>query len=671
MKRKTRLFNKWSVFKENNPSSHIFIMIILINLLFIVVSSALLIFLPENEGRGFFEMLRFAFTLMVNPSGRYIYSDYPISLIITTIVVLLGMISLTGGTVGYITSVINSMLEKSAKSENRIRLKDHIVILNYNNRVPALIQDYIFDDIDSTYITILSNCNKDMVKNDLEAAYQKSFSGKKFKNLIIREGNPLSRADLDNISLQDAKTVIIVAPDLMANQTSDDINSMYEVAKLFMYISLYYAENHNENKTNIVVEADKKEMEELIRNYKVDNLHQISIPINYTDIIGKTLAVTTMMPGIYDVLQILFSFEAVELYIEDKPDGISIAEELQTSRSALPLFDMDNKRIYVAENESEIGRKSRKSNTIERESAKTIIEPSITFEDKSILIIGTSNKLDSILESFSCFSKEYDAKISVILADTEENLPKLLSCYNNPLYSNILDPEQNAPIVLKDKYHPVNDIGIERFEKIHSVLFLSDECVPEARIDEKPILYWSGLKNISSELPNQSLIVEVLSAQNNKIIEKKTKDQTIVSDSFLGHFYAQLGKCPERLDIIKDLLTTEEDSSAINSNQESQDEADLLIINVKKFFAGAENEDLTFRSKRELINWIYTSTDQTYIPIGCIKNGVVYMFSRTDTEDDSLDSPVLRGPLENNMLTGTDSCIKLEEQDDLVVIKTK
>ena len=71
-------------------------------------------FLPENKERGFAEMIRFAFTLMVNPSGRYQYSDYPISLIITTIVVLLGMISLTGGTVGFVTSIITSVLEKSA-----------------------------------------------------------------------------------------------------------------------------------------------------------------------------------------------------------------------------------------------------------------------------------------------------------------------------------------------------------------------------------------------------------------------------------------------------------------------------------------------------------------------------------------------------------------------------
>lgn len=85
-----KLKNKLTVRAENNPGVFMFLLIIAANIVFIAFSTLLLLFLPENKGRSFTEMLRFAFTLMVNPSGRYQYSDYPISLIITTIVVLLG-----------------------------------------------------------------------------------------------------------------------------------------------------------------------------------------------------------------------------------------------------------------------------------------------------------------------------------------------------------------------------------------------------------------------------------------------------------------------------------------------------------------------------------------------------------------------------------------------------
>ena len=150
-----KLKNKLTVRSENNPGVFMFLLIITANIVFIAISTILLMFLPENKERGFTEMLRFAFTLMVNPSGRYQYSDYPVSLIITTIVVLLGMISLTGGTVGFITSIITSVLEKSAATRRKIKKKKHIVILNYNHKVPSIIYDYCFDDMENTYVVIL------------------------------------------------------------------------------------------------------------------------------------------------------------------------------------------------------------------------------------------------------------------------------------------------------------------------------------------------------------------------------------------------------------------------------------------------------------------------------------------------------------------------------------
>lgn len=163
-----KLKNKLTVRAENNPGVFMFLLIIAANIVFIAFSTLLLLFLPENKGRSFTEMLRFAFTLMVNPSGRYQYSDYPISLIITTIVVLLGMISLTGGTVGFITSIITSVLERSATLRRHLRLKKHIVILNYNHKVPSVIYDYCFDDMENTYVVILSDKDKKEIRDQID-----------------------------------------------------------------------------------------------------------------------------------------------------------------------------------------------------------------------------------------------------------------------------------------------------------------------------------------------------------------------------------------------------------------------------------------------------------------------------------------------------------------------
>lgn len=660
------LKNKWNVFKENNPTSHICVMLVVVNVLFILFSAILISFLPENEGHTIPEMLRLAFTLMVNPSGKYIYSEAPISLIITTIVVLLGMISLTGGTVGFITSVIQGFIEKTANSKRTLHLKNHIVILNYNNKVPSIIYDYCFDDVNNTFITILAREDKKKIIDEIDNMYDLKGTKKKFKNIIVREGNPMSKMDLDKINLKDARTVILMTPagDELKN-ISDEMS--FEVSKLFMFVSWYFSELKQKYKANIVVETSDSKMEKMVKEYHGDNSkEQISVPVNYKEITGKMLAITAIMPSVNDVMKQFFSFEGVEIYIEDKPANLSIEEELKVNRSVIPLFDQGDKRVYVAENEEELN-KSIGSYTLKKQLPKNILEPKITFEKTEIIIVGTNSKLHYILESLKCFKNEYDNDVlHVILADTAEQEETLKKYYADEKYNDILEPDKYSYIIIEDIYNPMNELGELASNKADSIIFLSDDQVSEAHIDEKPLIYWTNLKRSIRENKNVDIIVEILDAQNQSIIELKNKDQIIVSDDFLGHLYAQLGKNPARLDVIKDMITSNGDSGSLNVNQELQDEGDFVCATVSEFFKSVD-VDLSFESKRELILWVYEATGHKVIPVGVVKDSVSYIFARTDGNNDGLDSTVLLGIEEGQIFNENGGKIVLNPEDELVM----
>lgn len=667
---KEKLYNKWYIFKENNPSAFVFVMIIIINVLFVFISSGLLLFLPENKDRTFIEMIKFAFTLMVNPSGRYVYSDYPISLVVTTIVVLLGMISLTGGTVGYITSIINNILEKSANSKNKLNLKNHIVILNYNHKVPSLICDYCFDDTENTYIAILSNNNKDEIKNQIDIMFNSNNIKKKFKNIIIREGNPMSTLDLESISLHNAKTVLIMSPE---NETyiDDSIdNQSFEISKLFMFITWYFANIKNDNKTNIIVEANNINVENMVKEYHLENINQISVPVNYNEVLGKILAIISIMPTLNDVLLHMFSFEGVEIYIEKNPKNISIKDDLYCQKTAMPLFNLGENRVYIAENEDEIFNVDYSNGyVLDKPLPKDKIIPYTRFEKSEIIIIGINSKLPYILESLNCFKSEYNnSNIHVILMDTLENKSILESYYINPKYENILNSKVDKPIIIKDIFNPTNSLDISILNNINSMLFLSNENTSSSHIDEKPLLFWSRLKDINTNISQRDCIVEILDMQNKDIIEKRNKDQVIVSDRFLSCIYAQLGKNPLRLDAIKDIITFEGDNSSKNINDIFKNECNLLSIKVKNFFKNY-NGNLEFKSKRELVLWIYEATQHEYLTIGCIKNNKDYLFSRTNGKNDDLDTPILLAKEELSPLQDSLNLIKLDLNDELIVLK--
>ena len=664
-----KLRNKLSVHRENNPGIFVFIFIIVINVVMIALSSALLLLLPENAGRTFPEMMRFAFTLMVNPSGRYQYSDYPISLIVTTVVVLLGMVSLTGGTVGFVTNIITNVLVKSASSHRKLRLKKHIVILNYNHKVPSIIYDYCFDDMKNTYIVILSNKDENEVRHQIDNLFRAHQANKKFKNIIIRKGSPFSQLDLDGIGLKDARTILLMKPDSEENETvqNNTKNSEFNVFKLFMFVNSYLGKNVTENMPCVIPEVSDKQSEKLIREYPF-TAGNYCFPVNINELLGKIMAVTAVMPSLCDVLLHLIGFEGVEFYLKDIPESLSIADELKLQDSAMPILDIENKRLYISENEILIKNYGLGEYVLKKPLPDKKFIPCLANDKPKLLIIGSNNKLDYILDSLVCFKKEFpDFKLTVVLMDTEENAEKISYYSNSPEYSSLFG-DDSSPVIVKDITEPFGKKdGSSILDDVNSVLFLSDADCSETSIDEKPLLFWNSLKrNDAKDIHN--CIVEVLDMQNENIIEKRNRDQVVVSERFISCLYAQLGKDPVRLDCIKDLITFEGDDASVNSNNQLVNKCNIFSVKSSLFFSNYKG-NLTFDSKRELILWVYEATDHQYLPIGCMKNNVCYLFSRTEGNHDGLDTAVLLPKNNDSELMIMQDKLTLEPEDEIIVIE--
>ena len=664
-----KLKNKLTVRAENNPGVFMFLLIIAANIVFIAISTILLMFLPENKERGFTEMLRFAFTLMVNPSGRYQYSDYPVSLIITTIVVLLGMISLTGGTVGFITSIITSVLEKSAATRRNLKLKKHIVILNYNHKVPSIIYDYCFDDMENTYVVILSDKDKKEVRNQIDNIFSVHQAQKKFKNIIIRNGSPFSKLDLDKIALKDARTILLMTPDGDVTETFQNNTSAqdFNVFKLFMFVNSYLNRNRPDSLPCILAEVSDGKTEKLIREYPYKTGNN-SFPVNFNELLGKIMAITAIMPSLCDSLLHLISFEGVEFYLEDITKSVSIADDLRRQKSAIPILDAGNRRLYISESEKHISTNGTCEYKLKKPLPNDKLIPCIINDKPKILIIGSNSKLCYILDSLVCFKNEYpDFNITVVLMDTEENEEKIRKYCSAPEYSSLFNAENSEPIIVKDIFEPfVQKNGHSVLENVNSVLFLSDDDCSETNVDEKPLLFWNSLKR-NDTLDKHNCIVEVLDMQNENIIEKRNHDQVVVSERFISCLYAQLGKDPVRLDYIKDMITFDSDEASRNSSNELSNECNILSIKSSLFFKNYSGK-LNFSSKRELILWVYEATGHQYLPIGCVKNNISYLFSRTEESNDDLDTAVLLPKMDNSELKIVQDELTLEPEDEIIVL---
>ena len=668
MKNKMNFFenlkNKLIMRAENNPGVFMFLLILAVNIVFIAISTGLLMLLPENQGRGFAEMIRFAFTLMVNPSGRYQYSDYPVSLVITTLVVLLGMISLTGGTVGFITSIITSVLERSAAARRDLRLKKHIVILNYNHKVPSIIYDYCFDDMENTYIVILSDKDKKEIRNQIDNIFSVHQEKKKFKNLIIRQGSPFSKLSLDRIALKDSKTIILMTAESESNPDSQD----FSVFKLFMFVNGYLNGNRSDEHPCILAEVSDGKTEKLIREYPF-KMKDSCFPLNFNELLGKIMAITAVMPSLCDIILHLISFEGVELYLEDIPGSVSLSEDLKRQNSALPILDAGNKRLYISESEDEISNAKSSEYKLKKPLPDKSFTPCIINDKSKILIIGSNSKLGYVLESLVCFRNEFpDFGLKVVLMDTAKNEDKIRKYLNAPEYSSLFDAPDGGIVIVDNIFEPFSGKdGSSVLADVNSVLFLSDDDCNDTNVDEKPLIFWNSLKRIDT-IDKHNCIVEVLDMQNENVIEKRNQDQVVVSERFISCLYAQLGKDPARLDFIKDMITFESDAASRNSENRLSNDYSILSVRSSLFFKNYSG-DLNFDSKRELILWVYEATGHKYLPVGCVKNNVSYLFSRTESSNDGLDTAVLLPKNDNSSLRIVQDKLRLENDDEIIVMK--
>ena len=692
------LRNKWSYLVENKKHYSIFLLLIVINLIAVIIGTVVLKLMPENADKGFFECMIGAFTIMINPSGKYQYGESGISKVFSTVVVMLGMICLTGGTIGYVSSVIMSILDKSKKSVRKLGLKDHIVIVNWNNRVPLLICDYVYDDYKNTYIVVITNEDKNETMDKIKTALrEKGFS--KFKNVIVRNCDVMSEVALDGVSLNYAKSVIIMSPDTK----EDEHIAGFMVSKQYMHIYSYLRkeeyfklrEKEGFEPLNIIVEATNEKSYKLINEYRKNdnNSHITSLAVNYKQIMGKVLGIVTLMPSLNTALQQLFSFIGIELYVIEKDDrnkDISIYEEMQLHKSAMPIFDLGDKyRVYIAENEECIFDsfyRERKEKLLRDKSCftkdnKVIFAkylPSNLIKDKKIIIIGSNEKLPYILESIACYNKEYkDGNVQAVLLDTKDNKEKISTYYADSKYDSVLLPNENKPIILDNPYE-LEQYVLSKVENIDSVLFLSEDTNIEELVDENPLVFWSKLNNLRAKdinnKPLRNYVIELREQKHLDIIEVETIDQLMLSDKFLSQLYAQLSINPLRLSIIKDMITYEGDLASMDDNNEFENNCNCFAIKAsnmfKKYFSDSKKDKIEFSSKRELILKVMDMTDNEYMPIGVVfpeDSPQAYLFSKCDEEEKgSLDDALLYDM--NDVKKDNNNIITITKDDELVVL---
>ncbi len=566
------------------------IRLLLINVIVLFVATIIALNLDTEKNYfdgSFFEAFTTALKWMVsvNSINQYNVKEDLKIMILAIFVVLTGMVLFSGVIIATITAAVKAYIDKKSQAKGKIVVDNHFVILNYNNKVPEIVYNLMCKNFKKN-ILILSNYSKDFIENEIKSVISSHNALFKRKaKLIIKEGSPLLRGNLDDISIENASSIVIMnREDLKPGDDENITNSDLSSLKIMLALGNF----HLKENTNIVIETDEENTAVKMENLtiKMDNLkNKTIIPVSFNKKLGQVIAQTIVTPSLANIYLDILSFEGAEFYSRDKMD---VDEFLRDYTNAIPIINY-NKLFVFSDDEKNINIKREKPYTNNR-LLKT--REKIDIEDFTVFVIGKNKKQPYIVENLKLSDNLYTADFTV-------------KEYNKNEYNKMIE-----------------DIKVT--DGIKKVLILSDDTVSDDSYDANVFV---SLIALQSAFPDTDItfITELLDSRNLNSIKDFNIKNAIISNRIMSLFITQLALNSDSKKFFNSLLLSD-----------SEKGGEVFDINVSPVHKILEpNQNLVFNSKAELINSFYYSYEKKAMILGYIKKGIVtYLTKEIDKPEE-------------------------------------
>lgn len=560
-----------SIKTYKRPQVYVILLMLLINIIILLVAAFIATIIDSNYTSFIDALANGSVKWMLTPNA-ILQIENPQTLILAVVVLIIGMVLFTGVIIALTTNAIKDYVGNKKSGSGKVFMENHIVILNWNSKVPELVSDLLFVEDNDVTVMILAQVDKTYAETQIINAMNRLSQKHKFvkMNVLVKQGDPLLRSNLDDITVKHARAILIMNPDhhekIDETMTKSDLNVIKNILSL--------GEIEFDLEPPIVVEIKNMETKEKIltlsRVVKSLKEHEI-MPIVFDRRLGQIIAQTLIESKIEDVYLSLFSFKGSEIYMIPNPDLESVLKE---HNQAIPVAS-DNHATYVLSPNNTI--KNSKSihnfKPIELKLKKVRVTT-----DFDTYIIGKNNKLAFILDAL----KQYE------------------SLYKSKFHSNYIEQHEIPEFVEK----------LNQSTRSAKILLLSDEDVDVDALDANIIntlIYLEGhIKN-----PNVEIIVELLNPKNDIIVRGFNINNTIISNKIISLLLSKLALFKETAPFYEDLLT-------IEAGDDHIDRQSIWIIKAKDLLHA--DFPIHFESKKQAIESVYQATNPKQVLIGVFRN---------------------------------------------------
>jgi Castor and Pollux, part of voltage-gated ion channel/Calcium-activated potassium channel slowpoke-like RCK domain len=521
----------------------------------------------QHEERGLWGHIYITFLEMTDPGNMA--QDITSSIWYKIFAVLSGLagIILLSALIAFITTALDQKISRLKRGHSKIVESDHSLVLGWDSqRVVEIIRELIIanESEGDACVVVLSERDKE----DMDDHLRLHLPDTKTTRLVTRSGNTASMINLDVVSVETCKSVVVLAE---CEDTSPPDQKMASDAKVIQTVLALTNMRREGDGPGIVAEIFSETNRDVITRSFPENI----VTVNTSDILAKILVQTSRSVGLSVVYSEILSFDGCEMYFHRAdwgdiafrdlafrfPDGVPMGiRHADGSLSLNPDVDSrlrpDDDILILADDDS----------TIDFQGAPVATPREIALAGGRLeqrvereLILGWTHKTPIILEQYADYVMP-GSSIDIMIKSPSDRVRGEIEAATARL------TDLTVRLIDRDRLSTEDLMAMEPFT-YDNIIILADsgQDITEQQVDSENIVTLLLLRDIFSRHPEESqstkLITEVLDSQNHILVAKAGVKDVIISNRLVSMMLAQVSENRDIKRVYDDLF--EEDGSEI------------------------------------------------------------------------------------------------------------
>jgi len=522
----------------------------------------------EDTGKlNFFEA--FWQSLMRSLDPGTVAGDTLWTLRIIGIIVTITGIFIFSALIGILSAGLDAKLEELRKGRSLVLTEGHTLIIGWSAKIFHIISQIIIANENQKNPSIVILAQKDKV--EMEDEIRDKIPDTKNTEIICRTGNALETTDLMIANPDEAKSIIILAPE----DISENIHDIHVIKTI---LALTYNKDRKNKHYHIVAEIRDKEN---LEAGEIVGQDEVSIVFN-RDIVSRITAQTSHQSGLSIIYMDLLCYEGDEIYLQNEPKltsktykeaifayetstviGLKKSGKILINPPMDIIIDKDDEVIAISEDDDTVILSGKTNFDINQQAIVKKERVSSTKKEKNLILGWNSHAFMTISELDEYLSP--NSELVIVHSDDISEIE----------FNNLQQKLNNQIVTIKkgdySKRNVLLELDVPSFDNI--IILANENKTPQVA-DAVTLLALIHLRNIAKENNKDiNIISEMFDQKNRELAEVTEANDFIISHDLISRLLAQVSETKD-IKTIFDILFDSEGSEIYLKNA-----ADYIELN--------------------------------------------------------------------------------------------